>query len=135
MLWKTSGKHDQLDGLINNSGIQHPKPVIVFELEDFDRVLDTNLRASFLLCREAVRLMQAQGSGSIANIASIMAPQAHKTISAYHSRARVVGLNKALALELGQQGICCNGIVPVFFATELASGPVKDPEFTSFIYG
>ena len=53
MLWKTSGKHDQLDGLINNSGIQHPKPVIVFELEDFDLVLDTNLRASFLLCREA----------------------------------------------------------------------------------
>jgi NAD(P)-dependent dehydrogenase (short-subunit alcohol dehydrogenase family) len=71
-----------LDGLINNSGIQHPKPVIVFELEDFDRVLDTNLRASFLLSREAVRLMQAQGSGSIVNIASIMGPQAHKTISA-----------------------------------------------------
>ena len=64
-----------------------------------------------------------------------MAPQAHKTISAYHSRARVVGLTKALAVELGQQGICCNGIVPGFFATELASGPVKDPEFTSFIYG
>ena len=77
---KIREQHGKLDGLINNAGIQHRRPITEFELEDFDRVLDTNLRASWLLSREAVRLMQAQGSGAIVNIASIMGPQARKTI-------------------------------------------------------
>ena len=101
---KIREQHGKLDGLINNAGIQHRRPLTEFELEDFDRVMDTNLRASWLLSREAVRLMQGQGSGSIVNIASIMGPQARKTISAYTtSKAGVVGLTKALAVELGPQ--------------------------------
>ena len=72
---KIQEQHGKLDGLINNAGIQHRRPLTEFELEDFDRVLDTNLRASWLLSREAVSLMQNQGSGSIVNIASIMAPR------------------------------------------------------------
>ncbi len=93
---KIREQHGKLDGLINNAGIQHRRPITEFELEDFDRVMDTNLRASWLLSREAVRLMQGQGSGSIVNIASIMGPQARKTISAYTtSKAGVVGLTKA----------------------------------------
>ncbi|MGA0192301.1 MAG: SDR family NAD(P)-dependent oxidoreductase, partial [bacterium] len=76
---KIREQYARLDGLINNAGIQHRRPLTEFELEDFDRVVNTNLRASWLLSREAVRLMQAQGSGSIVNIASIMGPQARKT--------------------------------------------------------
>ena len=72
---KIREQHGKLDGLINNAGIQHRRPLTEFELEDFDRVMDTNLRASWLLSREAVRLMQGQGSGSIVNIASIMGPR------------------------------------------------------------
>ena len=98
--------------------------------------MDTNLRASWLLSREAVRLMQGQGSGSIVNIASIMGPQARKTISAYTtSKAGVVGLPKALAVELGPQGIRCNGIAPGFFATEMNIALVNDSEFTAFVSG
>ncbi|MGA0907140.1 MAG: SDR family NAD(P)-dependent oxidoreductase, partial [bacterium] len=67
---KIREQYGRLDGLINNAGIQHRRPLTEFELEDFDRVVNTNLRASWLLSREAVRLMQAQGSGSIVNIAS-----------------------------------------------------------------
>ncbi len=131
---KIREQHGKLDGLINNAGIQHRRPLTEFELEDFDRVMDTNLRASWLLSREAVRLMQVQGSGSIVNIASIMGPQARKTISAYTtSKAGVVGLTKALAVELGPQGIRCNCIAPGYFATEMATDLIKDPEFTSFI--
>ena len=126
----------KLDGLINNAGIQHRCPLTEFELEDFDRVMDTNLRASWLLSREAVRLMQVQRSGSIVNIASIMGPQARKTISAYTtSKAGVVGLTKALAVELGPQGIRCNGIAPGFFATEMNTALVNDSEFTAFVSG
>ena len=132
-IWEQHGK---LDGLINNAGIQHRRPLTEFELEDFDRVMDTNLRASWLLSREAVRLMQGQGSGSIVNIASIMGPQARKTISAYTtSKAGVVGLTKALAVELGPQGIRCNGIAPGFFATKMNTALVNDAEFTAFVSG
>ena len=133
---KIREQHGKLDGLINNAGIQHRRQIIEFELEDFDRVMDTNLRASWLLSREAVRLMQGQGSGSIVNIASIMGPQARKTISAYTtSKAGVVGLTKALAVELGPQGIRCNGIAPGFFATEMNTALVNDSEFTAFVSG
>ena len=133
---KIREQHGKLDGLINNAGIQHRRPLTEFELEDFDRVLDTNLRASWLLSREAVRLIQVQGSGSIVNIASIMGLQARKTISAYTtSKAGVVGLTKALAVELGPQGIRCNGIAPGFFATEMNTALVNDSEFTAFVSG
>ena len=133
---KIREQHGKLDGLINNAGIQHRRPITEFELEDFDRVMDTNLRASWLLSREAVRLMQVQGSGSIVNIASIMGPQARKTISAYTtSKAGLVGLTKALAVELGPQGIRCNGIAPGFFATEMNTALVNDSEFTAFVSG
>ena len=133
---KIREQHGKLDGLINNAGIQHRRPLTEFELEDFDRVMDTNLRASWLLSREAVRLIQVQGSGSIINIASIMGPQARKTISAYTtSKAGVVGLTKALAVELGPQGIRCNGIAPGFFATEMNTALVNDSEFTAFVSG
>ena len=133
---KIREQHGKLDGLINNAGIQHRRPLTEFELEDFDRVIDTNLRASWLLSREAVRFMQGQGSGSIVNIASIMGPQARKTISAYTtSKAGVVGLTKALAVELGPQGIRCNGIAPGFFATEMNTALVNDAEFTAFVSG
>ena len=133
---KIREQHGKLDGLINNAGIQHRRPLTEFELEDFDRVLDTNLRASWLLSREAVRLAQGQGSGSIVNVASIMGPQARKTISAYTtSKAGVVGLTKALAVELGPQGIRCNGIAPGFFATEMNTALVNDSEFTAFVSG
>ncbi|MGA1560555.1 MAG: SDR family NAD(P)-dependent oxidoreductase, partial [bacterium] len=55
---KIREQYGRLDGLINNAGIQHRRPLTEFELEDFDRVVSTNLRASWLLSREAVRLMQ-----------------------------------------------------------------------------
>ena len=133
---KIREQHGKLDGLINNAGIQHRRPLTEFELEDFDRVMDTNLRASWLLSREAVSLMQGQGSGSIVNIASIMGPQARKTISAYTtSKAGVIGLTKAMAVELGPQGIRCNGIAPGFFATEMNTALVNDSEFTAFVSG
>ena len=76
-------KHGQLDGLINNAGIQHRKPLQDFELSDYDRLMDVNLRGSFLLAREASKLMLEKSSGSIVNIASIMGPLGRKTISAY----------------------------------------------------
>ena len=127
-------RHGGLDGLINNAGIQHRQALEHFALEDFDRLMNTNLRACFLLAREAARLMLHKGSGRIVNVASIMGPLARKSISAYTtSKAGIVGLTKALAVELGPQGICCNAIAPGFFATEMNTALVKDHEFSAFV--
>jgi len=129
-------RYSRLDGLVNNAAIQHRKPIQEFELSDYDRLMDTNLRSCFLLAREASKLMLEKGSGNILNIASIMGPQARKTISAYTtSKGGIVGLTKALAVELGPQGIRCNAIAPGFFATEMNTALVENAEFTSFIEG
>ena len=99
-------KHGHLDGLINNAGIQHRKPLQDFELSDYDRLMDVNLRGSFLLAREASKLMLEKSSGSIVNIASNMGSPGRKTISAYTtSKGGIVRLTKVLAVELGPQGI------------------------------
>ena len=112
-------KHGQLDGLINNAGIQHRKPLQDFELSDYDRLMDVNLRGSFLLAREASKLMLEKSSGSIVNIASIMGPLGRKTISAYPtSKGGIVGLTNALAVELGRDWIRVNSIGPTAVATE-----------------
>ncbi len=132
----TADRHGGLDGLVNNAAIQHRQPIQDFELSDYDRLMGINLRGCFLLSREAARLMQKKGSGRIINIASVMGPQARKTVSAYTtSKGGIVGLTKALAVELGPQGIRCNAISPGFFATEMNTVLVKDPEFSAFVEG
>ncbi len=129
-------KHGQLDGLINNAGIQHRKPLQDFELSDYDRLMNVNLLGSFLLAREVSKLMLEKSSGSIVNIASIMGPLGCKTISAYTiSKGGIVGLTKALAVELGPQGIRCNAIAPGFFATEMNTVLLENQEFSNFIKG
>jgi len=129
-----AARQGRLDGLINNAAIQHWQPLEDFSLEDYDRLMNTNLRACFMLSREAARLMLPRHSGRIVNIASIMGPQARKTISAYTtSKAGIIGLTRALAVELGPQGIQCNAIAPGYFATEMNAALVENPEFTTFV--
>ena len=127
-------RHRVLDGLVNNAGINLRKPIHEFELSDYDRLMDTNLRSCFLLSREASKLMLQKQSGSIHKLSSIMGPQARKTVSAYTtSKGGIIGLTKALAVELGPQGIRCNAIAPGFFATEMNTALVDNPEFSAFI--
>ena len=65
-----------------------------------------------------------------------MGPQARKTVSTYtNSKGSFFKLTKALAMELGSQGICCNAISPGFFATEMNTVLVEDPEFSTFVEG
>ena len=129
-------RHGGLDGLVNNAAIQHRQPIQDFELSDYDRLMGINLRGCFLLSREAARLMQKKGSGRIINIASVMGRQARKTVSVYTtSKGGIVGLTKALAVELGPQGIRCNAISPGFFATEMNTVLVEDPKFSAFVEG
>ena len=123
-------KHGQLDGLINNAGIQHRKPLQDFELSDYDRLMDVNLRGSFLLAREASKLMLEKSSGSIVNIASIMGPLGRKTISAYTtSKGGIIGLTKALAVELATKGIRVNSVAPTFIDTDFTRPMFENKKF------
>jgi gluconate 5-dehydrogenase len=128
-------RHGRLDILIGNAGIQHRRPLLEFATADWQRVLDTNLTACFVLAREAARLMVPRGSGRIILIASMMGPSvARPTVPAYAAaKGGLVALTRALAVELGPQGITCNAIAPGFFATEMNTALIENPEFNAFV--
>ena len=127
-------EHGRLDVLVANAGIQHRQAVTEFATADFQRVLDTNLTACFILAREAAKPMSEQGRGRIIMTASIMCQVARPTVAAYiAAKGGIMALVKALAVELGPQGITCNAIAPGYFATEMNTALVEDAEFNVWV--
>ncbi len=115
--------------LINNAGINIRKPVTDFTLEEWRRVLATNLDGPFLLCRAFVPLMRGHGYGRIINMTSIMSHVSMAHRSAYSaSKAGLLGFTKALALELAPDAITVNGISPGPIATEMNLPITQNPE-------
>jgi NAD(P)-dependent dehydrogenase (short-subunit alcohol dehydrogenase family) len=115
--------------LINNAGVNVRKSVTEFTLEEWRRVVDTNLTSAFLLCRSMVPLMQGQGYGRILNLTSIMSHVALPGRAAYAaSKAGLLGFTRALALELAPSGITVNGISPGPVATEMNLPITQNPE-------
>lgn len=110
-----------LDILINNAGVTGTKPVLDLSEEEWDHVVDTNLKGNFLVAQAAARLMKSQGrGGAIVNIASILGLRVAGQVSAYTtSKAGVVQLTKAMALELARHGIQVNALCPGYIETEL----------------
>src|SRR5436305_3425860 len=106
--------------LINNAGINVRKNVTEFTQDEWNRVIQTNLTAPFLLCRAVVPLMKGQGYGRIINMTSIMSHVSLAGRAAYSaSKAGLLGMTRALALELAADGITAVGISPGRFATEM----------------
>ncbi len=115
--------------LINNAGINIRKNLTEFTLDEWQSVIDTNLTSVFLLCRAFVPHMRGTGYGRILNMTSIMSHISLPQRSAYSaSKAALLGLTKALALELATEGVTVNGISPGPFATEMNQVLIQNPE-------
>jgi len=103
----------RVDVLVNNAGIGIFGPLAEFAAEDFDRVISTNLRGTFLCCREAMKLMMRQKSGYIINISSVVGFKGYPNQAAYTaSKHGVMGLTKSLAVEAQKYGIRVSAILP-----------------------
>jgi len=115
--------------LINNAGINIRKPLVEFTLEEWRRVLDTNLTSVFLMCRSFIPGMKGAGYGRVLNMTSTMSWVSLPGRAAYSaSKTALLGVTRALALELAPDAITVNAISPGPFGTEMNTVLMQNPE-------
>jgi len=109
-----------IDILVNNAGITRDKLMIQMTEDDYDMVLDVNLKGAFNLIRHTSRAFIKQKSGRIINISSVVGMMGNAgQVNYSSSKAGIIGLTKSIAKELGGKNITCNAIAPGFIATAM----------------
>ncbi len=109
-----------VDVLVNNAGVTRDTLIARMSDEDWELVMDTNLRGAFNTCRAVVRKMLRRRSGAIVNLTSVVGLRGNPgQVNYVSSKAGIVGLTKALARELGTRGVRVNAVAPGYIDTEL----------------
>ena len=117
---KIIGKYGHVDILVNNAGITRDNLIMRMTEDEYDKVLDTNLKGAFNTIRHLSKYFLKQRSGKIINISSVSGVMGNAGQSNYSaSKAGLIGLTKSVARELAGRGICVNAIAPGYIATDM----------------
>jgi gluconate 5-dehydrogenase len=125
----------EIDILVNNAGIQHRQPMVELALADWQRVLDTNLTAAFLVGREAAKRMIARGrGGKIINIGSLTSEAARATVAPYTvAKGGIKLLSRAMAAEWAKHDIQANSIGPGYILTDMNEALIANAQFDAWV--
>ena len=116
-------QHGGLHVLVNNAGITRDTLAMRLKDDDWDAVIDTNLKSVFRACRAAIKPMMKQRFGRIVNITSVVGASGNPGQANYcASKAGVAGMTRSLARELGSRNITVNCVAPGFIATDMTEG-------------
>jgi 3-oxoacyl-[acyl-carrier protein] reductase len=117
---QTVATYGKVDILINNAGITRDGLLLRMKSDDWDAVLDTNLKGAFLCTRAAAKYMSKQRSGRIINISSVVGQMGNAGQANYcASKAGLLGLTKSVARELARRNVTVNAVTPGFIVTEM----------------
>ena len=119
--------HGKLDILVNNAGTTRDQLIMLMPVEDFDVVIQTNLRSAWLMSKVAAKSMMRKRTGTIINISSVSGIMGNGGQSNYSaSKAGMIGLTKSLARELSGRGIRVNAVAPGYIPTDLTASLPAD---------
>lgn len=114
--------------LINNAGVTRDGLIAMMKEEDFDKVLDTNLKGAFNMIRHCTGMLLRSKDGCIVNISSVSGVMGNAGQSNYSaSKAGLIGLTKSVAKELALKGVRCNAVAPGFIKTDMTEEQAENP--------
>ncbi len=120
-------EYGKIDILVNNAGMTRDNVIMMMKPDDFDAVIETNLRSCWLCCKTAARSMMRKRSGSIVNITSVVGIAGNGGQTNYAaSKAGIIGLTKSLAKEVSVRGIRVNAVAPGFVETDMTADLADD---------
>ncbi len=123
------GEFERIDILINNAGITKDNLMLRMGEDQWDRVLEVNLKSVFNLTKHAMRPMLKQRAGSIINMSSVVGVFGNAGQANYAaSKAGIIGFSKSIAKEVGKRGIRCNAVAPGFIETDMTHALTEDQQ-------
>lgn len=115
-------EHNKLDIVVNNAGITKDNIILKMKEEEFDSVINVNLKGTFNVCKHAMKPMLRQRGGHIINISSVVAIGGNAGQSNYcASKAGIIGMTKSIAKEMASKGITVNAVAPGFIQSDMTS--------------